>query len=562
MRSALAAVLMCCAVAGAQPSGPDARLIADLTTLERSASNRALSLREREAAADQAIDLRRRLIAAAPDTEPRLIAWLIDQSAALLARLGRDGSDSAALFGLPGPAQREAVHSSAIECVRHLERAARIIGPPPEGGETEERSVRVAFFRARAEILLGALEQGPRRPAHAQTALSLIGKVGFATPGPEAIRRVGVGAALLMKSSPPAPQDAQLAVEEFAWAALGGDNPDEPAPSISSATRVEGWLGLVHAAGALGNVRSAAARLRQAMAREPFVADRRPDPLAAALAADTLTRIYFEQGLASADRGLLDAAIAEQMELIARTDLGFRAEALRPSAFDKLAALADRAPADAELPAGFDLAAAIRAARDARQREAAIAEFERIAARPDAGSFAGDALWEAAVLLLQGTASAEPLRGIAHLTTIASAMPDHARAAEAIAAALPHAKHYAQGEPSDARAAAAYRQALILATDRHQTLQEIDLWRYERGRLALTEPTPEPEMRSALLALRQIAAPRGDAVRLTERLQAALMERIRARHSAARAADPVPIPAAARSLAAEELEPEARAAHA
>jgi hypothetical protein len=527
--------------------GVDEQAAAEVAALERSAADRGLSLREREAAADKAIELRSGLIAGAAENEARLGEWLTEQGGALLSRLARDGSDTAVLFGLPTPAQRELVGVAASEAADALARAARL-----SAGDDEDGGVRIPFYRARAAVLLAALSAGEERARHAEAALTAIGKTGLSNPGPEAARRVNVAAGLLMRAHPPAPADAQMAVEEFAYAAMGGDDPAKPSPAISGVTRAEGWLGLLHAARALGNLEAAVEQLRGAMSRAPFVVDARADPLLAVQAADATTRVLFEEGLARGDRGLLDRAVEEQMALLRRQDLGFRADVLRPGALEKLAELADRAGTAAvrELPAMFELARAIRTARQAEGRAEAIAAFGRIAERGDAGAVAGDAMWEWAVLLLQGQAPAEEqLAAVRVLTRLAREQPRHARGQEALSAALSYGRTVAGGRE-------AYFEALRLATEHFPDLPEIELWRYERGRLALEGERPrEDEVRGALESLRRDgSAKNAEGVRLQERLQTVLLDMMRSRVRAALASEDWTI---SRRIAREELEPEA-----
>jgi hypothetical protein len=146
-----------CGETRGQPAASD---VTDLAAVEKRAGDRGLSLREREQAADRAVELRRKLIGSAAEDEPRLTGWLIDQSGALLARLARDGSDSAVLFGIALPAQRTAVGVAAAEALKGLERAGARVeegsrrlaasGVSPEDPVAvrleQDRSVRVPFF--------------------------------------------------------------------------------------------------------------------------------------------------------------------------------------------------------------------------------------------------------------------------------------------------------------------------------------------------------------------------------------------------------------------------------
>jgi hypothetical protein len=555
-------------MAWAQEAAQDLQIVAEVASLERRSGDRTYSLREREAAADRSIELRRTLIESARDMDGRLPAWLTDQAAALLAQLGRDGADTAVLFALPTPAQREAVLAAAEEASRHLARMGRLRSASA-GGHVDDDTlgVRARFFRGRAEALLAALHEGEAAAAHAEAGIAAIGTLALVNAGPEAVRRVSMGAALLRKRSPAALADVQLAIEELAWVAMGGDEGARTS-SLPAATRAEAWLGLLHAAAALGNVDVGIDRLQQAMREPPFVMSGRADPLLAVLATDAITRVLVEQGIDRGESAHLERAVAAQMALLARQDLGFRAEALRPAALEKLANLSDLVPGDLALPAGMQLARAIRTARDPAMRAEAMAQLQSIAdagaatehhdAQADAGiaggqMFIADALWEWAVLLLQGGAAdhREQLRAIEILTRLAREHQESPRATEAMVAALSYARMLVHPQ-----AAAAYRTALTIATELYPQLPDIDLWRYERGRLAI-ESGDEGEMTGALAVVRQITAGSARSQVVHERLQGALLESIKQRLRQARqrhdGAEVV-------RIAASELEPEARRA--
>lgn len=553
----------------------------DLATAERRAADRALPVREREAAADRAIEIRRALINAAADAEPRLTGWLIDQAGALLARLARDGADAATLFGVPLPAQRTAAASAAAEAAQLLARAEQrtqaaiaaldAAGAPPADprreGPDHDRTVRIPFFRARAEAILAALTDGPDRAKRAEAGRAGIARLALANTAPEAARRINLAALLLWRRSPPDPADAQIALDECSWIVrAAGENSD----TIPAALHAEAWMAMVHAGIALGRVDEALAALHAAVREAPFTTGGRADTMLCVLVADAAARALFQRAAATNDPSLLARAVAEQEALLARTDLGLRPESLRPLVYEKLAILAAPLPPSLAQPPAVRLSVAIAQARDPRQRDTALRAFADVAEAPDAGLYAADALWELAVLVTQPPPGepAARLRAARALTRLAADFPAHTRAAEAINAALVYARALAI-ESTDAAlrrdGRAAYADALRTATTVHTTLPNIDLWRYERARLIADplpgEPEPSPDqLRTAVGLLELIPAgspAASDALRLHERLYPAAHRDHHERLAAFLASGD---DAAARDLAREHLLPAAQRA--
>lgn len=520
--------------AAAQPES----LVSELVAVEHRAADKSVSLREREEATDKAMELRKQVIAAAPAGEPRLPGWLMDQAAAELARLARDGSDTAALFAIPLATQTEAVRDAADRALKLITAAGAALevrqkalteegvasADPRMVQAEQDRTVRVPFFGARARVLLAACATGKDRTRHAQGAFDLVGKLTLASPAPESIRRISLGAALLMRADPPDATDIQSAIEEFGWVLTGGPNGQSPA-GVSGPARAEAWFGLVNASGALDKLDPLLGQFRPAMSREPFTAGGRPDPLLIVLAADAVTRSWAEQGLRRHDRAKLDLAVAEQQALLRRTDLGVRAESLRPLAFQKLYLLASRADKSMDLPPAMDLAGAIDAARDSKRRDEAIKRLRAVADSPDAGDFAGDALWEAAVLLTQAQPTPpDRLAAGMFLTRLARDFPQSSKAPEAMGAALAYLQSLVR-ERASVDAAGPYLEALTLVTTNYTSLQNIDTWRYERARMIVDGKGPN--LGVALRVLREVApgAPiAADATRLCERVQAEVLD--------------------------------------
>jgi hypothetical protein len=503
-------------------------LLAALSAAERRAADTVASLREREQAMDRAIELRRQVIARAAETEDRLPGLLMDQSAALLSRLARDGSDTAVLFGLALPPQRAAAAAAAEESAALLVRAERLLEGERE--DDHDRSVRLPFYRARAELLLAALADEENRQRHSRRAHDLIGRMTLSNTGPEAVRRVNLGLSLLMRGGDAG--DAQVALDEFGWVAMReGDD----AAAIPALIRAEAWMGLLHASSALARGDVLLGEFQRALSGPPFVGGEGADALLVVLATDAATRALFEQALRGRDSRMLELAARQQGQLLARSDLPLRAESLRPLVYEKLALLADRAlgAGEIDLPAAMRIARAVVLARDPELREAAIAILREVCAEPAGREFAGDAHWELAVLLTQlpGAEPALRMEAARALLRLADEFDGHPRAGEAMAAALSHARALVIQDRLEA-ARPVYVRALELATTRYPRLPEIGLWRYERARLILEDfETGEGALAHLegaleLLSLGELSSIAADAARLAERLHIARLDEL------------------------------------
>jgi hypothetical protein len=545
----------------AQPQEP---LIAELEATQRRAAEKSATLREREQAADKAMELRAKVLSAARPDDPRLPAWHLDSAAGELARLARDGSDTATLFALPLPVQKETVKLGAGRALDHLNRAAAFLdqvlksledSPPDDAAKVhadQDRNVRIPFFGARARILLAACASGPERAEHAKAAFDLVGKLSLSSPGPDSIRRVSVGSALLMRAQPADEADLQAALDEFGSVLTSGAGP-------SVTTRAEAWFGLIAASAGLGKLDALLEQFRPAARKEPFLGpDGKPDPLLAVLAVDAVSRAWAERAFDTRDRAVLDRAVAEQQSLLRRRDLAIGADSLRPLVYQKLSILGTLGTG-LDLPPAIDLAAAIEAAREPSRRAEAIKRLRAVADSPDAGDFSGDALWELAVLLTQGSPSREDtLSAVEALSRIARDFEASPRAPEAIAAALAHSQSLARASAAD-RAPALYRESLRIATTKYTSLPGIDLWRYEYARvLSDREDVPPSDLAEALRALRLVAGQpqfKESAVRLLERVQARVLDGLWTRVRRAREQDQSVL-----ELCRAEVLPEARAA--
>lgn len=597
-RRALATILAawwaCAACAQSLPSPKAQTLVADVRLAEQRARDERLSARERESAAVRAIELRRELLDEIGPSDPRVPEWMATQAAALLAELARDASDTSALLGLPTPAQRLAVGRAADEADRLLERGVRLadeqwqrlggVGSEKPGADALEQlvTVRFPFTRARALVLRAAMASGAERQQLARLAGEQISRLELVLPGPEAARRVNLALAFMLRDD----GSEASAVDEAGRALAAGD-------AVATATRVEAWLVVLAAASQRDPEALAAvnAKVEEAL-RQPPLAVRdgdewRVDALVGVLVADAQTRQLWARGLRERSPALLGRAIAVQERLLARDDLtvrGGREGVLGPVVYDKLARLELPAP-DAEgksieVPPLVRLARAVLSSREDGGRVLALASLTALADAEDAtgengGAVAGEALWERAVLLLQAAdpGDADRLEAASALIALAERMPDHPRARVALPAGLMHARGLALAGSTEA--AGLYRRGLVLATERPDAseLEKIDLWRYERGRLAVDagrdagadDARALAELLSAAGHVRQIGIDRGldeplkaaDVLTLGEHVHEAAVDRLWLQVRAARRAgreDRV------RQIAAERLAVEAQRA--
>jgi hypothetical protein len=594
MTRARSSILVLLALAGlsvsARAQDRSDALRTELTSVERRTADTSAPPRDREQSADRAIELRRQLISQVPESDPRLPEMLAAQGAALLDRLSRDGADSAMLFGLPTPAQKQLVHASALEAESVLARGATLAEALRDrlGGATSDKpgapeadqlaSVRFPFFRARTEVLMAAQDPAARTTLGGRAA-DRLSRMTLVSPSAEAARRATLAAALIERADPPALSDLQSAAEEVGWVITSSE-----AASAAPAVRIEAWQALIHIAASQSRLDAVLNEADAALKKRPFIDPQgRVDALAAVLIADATTRVLWEQGVRERRAEALARATKVQESLLARTDLSIRAETLAPLVFDKLAALDLPAESGLSRPSIVTLARAVVAARDPSRREIALAEFQRLADDPESGAYAADALWERCVMLLQPpkgrtqAPDAARLEAVRSLIALARRFPDHARAPEALSAALLHARALAgiespAGEaPIEAgtRAAAqrSYRDALLLATETLTTLPDINAWRFERARLAdqdlASGAISDDDLRGAIVALREIPAEPAKPLsaentrRLGERLQLALIDRWRERLAVLRQSGS---DAEMRALAVEHLAVEAKRA--
>src|SRR5204863_7934449 len=125
------------------------------------------------------------------------------------------------------------------------------------------------------------------RTRHAEAARGAIERLALANAGPEAVRRVNLAAALLLRRSPADAGDAQTAMDECAWVVRTAS---QHAGVIAPIIQAEAWLAMVHAGVASGKADEALAALGGAEAQAPFVDAGKPDPRLAVRAGESAAR--------------------------------------------------------------------------------------------------------------------------------------------------------------------------------------------------------------------------------------------------------------------------------
>jgi len=530
---------------------------------------RLLEMISRAATLDEAIALRARLIEVADSADDRLPTWMVEQAAAILDRLARDGSEASVLLGLPTPAQRRAAQDGASEmlalaaraddaAMRAVERLqARIMDASGDADAVRERAraaerslsrlidaeqaVRIPYFRGRAAVILAALErERAPRDDFIRVALESLGRLRLGTPAAEAARRISLASTLLMiaEHDPAfaAPGAAGAVPEPVVQAAdLARWVVEQPAGpgGADPLTRAQAWMILLRATRTRDQLRAAQDAFALAAITEPFVTgdgDRRAaDPLLALLVAEAATRA----GLALPPTGApspaahLDDAFAPMIALLRRDDLTLHRAALRPVVLAKIGAATDALMPLDRIDPTVALARAITLARSAAPhspaRTEAAALLKSVADRSGANAdVRADALWELAVLKWEEGGAPAAADAVEALVRLASQLPDSPRAAEAARKAVELGRYTlaqlgAEPGPDAAlrdRLSALYARALELAVTHAPAASDAAENRLERARLALERPaagaapaaaTPE-ELDAALDALEGIPA--------------------------------------------------------
>jgi len=434
----------------------------------------------------------------------------MELSERLLDRIGADGVDLAALYGVATHEQAAWAHALAAEARSAAQRAAALIESEIRAVEShrdfstdramQDRRSRLAVemleFRrplaeARAALLQAAVEDSaPRRREAAHAAAAIVDGLDLRDPAWEARRLLIRGGAALL-ANPGDAGAAQAAIEAFSVCLELID------PGRDARLHVEAALGRGVAAMETQGIGAARAAVRAAMARPPFTPrDMRSAPWRLA-AAGALYRIGLREagraGTVSERRDAIERASEGYVELLTRSEEGV--ESVRAAVYQAVAGL--RWPdAPAELPTIAGLALADRAIR-AGDTGRAIELLEAMIARSDSalGPLAGDALWEHARALLDLAMTDESgadelrLRAMGSLVRIGRDHADWRAAADAVESAC-RLGRWLEGRAPERmqRGAEALRiEALRLATLRYAHLESINQWRLDLGRLALDE---------------------------------------------------------------------------
>lgn len=539
------------APAATQPADTPDALLAKLATLERRAADAAGPVGERERAADEAITARARLIDAS-DGDPRRVSWLIDQAGAVLARLSRDAADTTVLFALPTDEQQARVRAAATEAGVLLERARSLVSAVTEeetrlslregGGEhasalltaARDDETRGNLVRGRSRALLAAADAAAARTAHAQAAIDALAGMVMDDPAAEAARRVNLGAALVLRADD---GDARAAMVQFDW---GAGESRTGRSGVLPATTAEALLGRLHAAppsDAEGAIRD----LDRSRDQPPRVVRGRLDALWRLLFADAVGRACMDRWMASREAVWLARAFAPHEAILSgRVDLGVDTPAARSLVFPRLDALVRRAgeplPVAAVPPAAL-VARAVMLERSAAPHDHAEARrlLEAVLDRDDGGPVRADALWELSVL---AGAEGDTARACDLTLRFAREFAGDARAVDAIAYALHHARSRHERAPDADRAAArrAYLDVLRLAESRFAHGPDRDRRRVDLARLLL-EHGPDADREGGLALLEAIdgASPVApDAGDLFEEVMERAMDAGRSRLGAAR----------------------------
>jgi hypothetical protein len=514
MSPATLLVALCMLASQGEADQPD-RLTADLEAQVARASDTSLPADERERAGDLAVEIRRRLIDSARPGEPGLAALLVDQAGALLARLGRDGSDSAALFGVITEGQRRQVGAASASASELLRRA---------GGWPPELRPQAQLLLGRAEALLGAV--GTRdRTAHLQLAEETLRPLTLSDPASDAFRRVTLAAVLVLRGG----AGHAAAARALAREVLASSD-------ALAHTRVEAFLAACRAS---PDPVAGVAELSAALKREPFSRAGRPDALPTGLAVNAMSRAMLDRWVATGEQALLPGVFAPQEAFLSgRIESGLDVSQRQAMAFANIAALTELAPLPLErLPPVVSLARGLRLASERSTRDEAARLLQAAAEHPDAGELRPTALWEWGVLLSRsGSHAAQTAAVLTRYAREYADRPDPVRALEALEAALAHARSLVRAsEPNAADARRLLLDALGVATTRFVRDSRADDWRLERAQVLSESAEDTPAALDELARIGPRSPRAGQALALFDRVASARLDVALAEVSRARA---------------------------
>lgn len=462
MMHALLAVI---SMALAQPAD---QLAAELAMLESRAGDQELSLEQRRVDAARAIDLRRELLRRGID--PRRGLMMIDQAGALLARLGDDGADTAVMFEADLFDQRRRVVEGVGEAIRLIEGAPEALNDGIDeldaagdvAGASDlraaQRDIRLDFFDARSSLLASSLAEGEERRRlglHAVRVSADLELEGSA----EAARLTTMGLGALFAGEVAAAEAALRAALEMTE---GGQVP--------RAVWCEAVVGMALCESSRGDVDRAVRRLDGALTSAPVVVDGRADAALGIVVLGVRARMLLEAGLA-------DEAFDAHVRTWRFGFPGVEARASRSLVLESMALASEEISDVSVLAPEVGFARGVLLSRDPDSRREAIELLGEVAARPDAGSLAGEALWEQAVLLLQG-GEADIVAGVESLADLAARLPGSTRAPAALEAALAYGHQLAAAGVSSP----AYDEALDLVREGRPSIDNRSFWLLERAR--------------------------------------------------------------------------------
>lgn len=451
---------------------------------------------------------------------------------ATLDALSRDASDSAALVGMPTPAQVARVRRGASDAGLHngradllLREALGAIESHPDFAERRDlqdrRSAlavefgefRMSMVTARVGAVLASVypPEAGDAVSVAQNGVDAVQSLDLRDPVLLARRDIVYGVAASLGASAPARgEDAEPASAHFSRALRR----TEDLASIEPRAFVEASLGLSRALAGAGRREEALRRLDALAQAPPFVDEQgEPAPAYRLLLADA--RFLADRAPRAGETGAeaLGRALETYAQRVFTTDAGVPTEDRRALALDKLSLLEtpELAPG-APLPPLLAAARARAAAQDPGGRDEAIA----LLGRSLTGRRAGDAIpfaeaearWRLAALLLErvregsGAQAGDRVEAMRLLESVARGRPDFPDARAAMDAAGRLAVSLIDSGSDEARDEAA--RALRLGVDRYADLPGADRWR-----LALADLTDDEALRRALLEAIDPDSPEG-----------------------------------------------------
>lgn len=491
------ALLLAAQTAAQEESQPQ-----DLATLRAKAADASLDQEQRQAATDNAIDLRREMLAA--DAFGQNAAKIqIEQAAAILARLGRDGADTAVLFALALPEQRARVANTAKEATQLLAEAtdqirldiARIDRIPlndltdeQEEGQWVMRYVdlgaRVPFFAGRASLLMAATASTPTdRAQHAQNAINALQNLNLSDPGADVARLINIATARLARGGA---QNRQLARGEFILAAQQA----QADPAIPTIIKAEASFGLLTIATDSEEAMRLASRTR---AKIDEMASGE-NPLLTILAADAITRALAHAARSPDGRWdpiALGRAFAAQTNLQTRTDLGIEPELINALVMEKMGALVQTGMPLDVIPLEALYAKAIALARAPTGRAEAITLLTRVIEKAQQADLRNNALQAKAAALSTSPNPQDRFQAAQSLLSLSRKTGGTDRSVESLHAALTLIRPLLENE-SLTQARTLYIEALDRATS-IPNIQDRDTWRYERARLIVQDMGPQQD---------------------------------------------------------------------